>query len=73
MGDIIVLNSLQTVVPACGQVQFPGLADGSSVRLIEIHSVSNSVGIVLLDVRYGKWETHVLDNLAYRQADVEVG
>ena len=63
----MVFNPLQTLVPACGQVRFCDRWDVGNVRIGDISYGLPSVGSVLLDVRYVKWGTHELDNLAYRQ------
>lgn len=77
MGDIKVLNPLQTVVPACGQVHFCDLGDVGKVRLSSLIYRDASVGIVLLDMRYGKWGIRPLDKLSHLpregRIDTEVG
>src|SRR6202035_128018 len=66
VGDINVLNLLQTIVPACGQVRFCERLDDGGVR---IHVNSNgiiSVGSVLLDVHFVKSRASRLDDLSHR-------
>lgn len=66
MGGINTLNPLQTVVPACGQVQFCGLGDGSKASFSTRINSDHSVGGVLLVVRYGKYRMRALDELSHR-------
>jgi hypothetical protein len=78
--DINVLNPLQTVVPACGQVQFCDPWNSSSIRISGTLSGVISVGVVLLVMRYGKCRADRLDDLSQRRGpswegwtDTEVG
>ena len=64
MDDIEVSNTLQILVPACGQDQFCEPPNGISVRREVGDSEDISVGIVLLVVRYGKRWVNPLDNLS---------
>jgi hypothetical protein len=73
VGDINVLNPLQTLVLACGQVRFYDPVDAGGIRPRGSSYEPISVGTVLLAVRYGKRRPHELDNLSHRQADTEVG
>lgn len=69
MGDIEILNPLQTeAVPACGRVRSRDLWNAGGVRSCGFIGRHASVGIILLDVRYGKRGTHELDDLAHRRA-----
>ena len=65
--DISVLNTLQTVVSACGQVQIcdPGMS--AAYGQSETDSGPISVGTVLLAMRYGKRGMSRLDNLSQLQ------
>ena len=66
MGDIEVLNPLQTLVPACGQVQIGSEGDARGARCSKLAFRRHSVGSVLLDVRFGKLGTPALPNSSYR-------
>lgn len=66
MEYINALDPLQTVVPACDQVNFGGSVDGTVVLFQRDHGLANSVGSVLLVVRYGKCRRCLLDDLAHR-------
>ena len=67
MGDIDVLNPLQTLVPACGQVRFCDPGDADDVRFRRFFYGHISVGTILLAVRYGKCRVHELDDLSHRR------
>jgi hypothetical protein len=73
VGDINVLHPLQTVVPACGQVQFCGSRSVDNARPSGSSYRPTSVGDVLLVVRNGKFERRVLDNLSYSTAPLRAG
>ena len=78
MGDIDVLNPLQIVVPACGQVQACDSGAGRDATSSPSYYWTSSVGRVLLVVRYGKSRTRTLDDLSYppsarQPIDTEVG
>jgi hypothetical protein len=77
VGDIMALKTLKTVVPACGQVNFGDPGEVGKVRRSSYGKWSISVGIVLLDMRKGKWGIESLDKLSYlpweRRIDTEVG
>ena len=68
MGDINVLNPLQTVVPACGQVRFCDSGDDASAPFPQSFNLATSVGPVLLVVRYGKYQRWALDDLSHRSS-----
>lgn len=65
VGDIMALNPLQTVVPASGQVHLCDLGDVGKVRFASHGDRNVSVGIVLLDMRYGKRGIGSLDKLSH--------
>lgn len=73
MGYMRILNPLQTVVPACGQVQFYGQGDVEERRSHRLFIGLVSVRSVLLVMRFGKYPLVGLDDLSQRQADTEVG
>jgi hypothetical protein len=77
VGDIMALNPLQTVVPACGQVHLCDLGDVGKVRLSSCDYRADSVSIVLLDMHYGKRGIRSLDKLSHLpwkdRIDTEVG
>ena len=68
VGDISILNPLQTVVAACGQGRFCVRWDADKVRSSWVSSVYVPVRIVLLVVRYGKLGMRGLDGLSHRRA-----
>jgi hypothetical protein len=65
--DIDGLNTLQTIVPACGQVRFSGVAHVYTLHLSKSYLGVIAVSSVLLDVRYGKYAVRALDELSYRR------
>jgi hypothetical protein len=65
MGDITVLDPLQMLVPACGQLK---LRDLDVAALDPLSFGGISVGAVLLAVRYGEQGPHELDDLSHRRA-----
>ena len=65
MGDIIILNPLQSLVATCARVPFRKPWDAGNVRRRMSFKGHASVGVMLLAVRNGKCWMRGLDNLAY--------
>jgi hypothetical protein len=72
VGDIDVLNPLQTLVLVYGPVRLCDPWDAKSACLFGPGHEGTSVGTVLLAVRYGKCGMHELDDLSHRRASLSL-